>query len=193
MTEVQILEKLGLTEKQAIVYISLLELGEAPMSQLANHAKLKRPTVYLVMGELDMLGVVSEVTKGKKKIYSAVHPKRLGELFTFRQNQFQEILPTLVAKYGTMQGKPRIQMLEGMEGLMHAYKEAFDLLGQEKEGLWIGNIELLLDKYPEVLRQYERLLGHLHKYKVREIIFGEQKTKKWIHLETNIVVLIFFW
>lgn len=174
------LSKLGLSEKQARVYLALLELGEANMTRVAEYSMLKRPTVYLIIEELSLLGLVSEITKGKKKVYSAIHPRRIGELLVFRKNQFDELLPSLNARYGLQKDKPRVQLFEGMDGLMHAYKEAFELLAKEKEGLWTGNIELLEEKYPEVLKQYDRMLASLKKYKIREIVFGGEKTKKWI-------------
>lgn len=176
---IKILTKIGLSEKQAIVYSSLLELGEVSMTEIAQQAKLKRPTVYLVIGELDILGLVSVVTKNKKKIYSAVHPKRISELLTFRKNQYEELLPELLAKYGTNTIKPKVQMLEGLEGLRHAYQEAFTLLKEQKEGLWIGNIELLLNEFPEVLREYDKMLQNLKRYKIREIIYGGDKARDW--------------
>lgn len=183
--QIKILTKIGLSDKQAVVYSALLELGEAKMTDLAKHAKLKRPTVYLVTSELDMLGLVSSVIKGKKKIYSAVHPKRIAELLEFRKNQFQDLLPQLLAKYGSLQGKPKVQMLEGIEGVRQAYQEAFSLLKEGKsEGLWIGNIGLLVEKFPEVIREYNRTLGTLGQYKIRELIFGGEKSKEWVE-KTN--------
>lgn len=178
--DILILSKLGLSEKQARVYLALLELGEAHITRIAEYAKLKRPTVYLITEELVLLGLISEVIKGKKKIYSAIHPRRIGELLTFRKNQFDELLPSLNARYGAQKDKPKVQMFEGFDGLMHVYEDAFTLLAEEKEGLWIGNIELLMDKFPIVLKRYDAMLAKLKKYKIRELVFGGEKTKNWI-------------
>lgn len=178
--DVLILSKTGLSEKQAKVYLSLLALGEANMTRLAEYSKLKRPTAYIVVEELLVLGFISEIKKGKTKSYSAVHPKRIGEILNFRKSQFDELLPSLIANFGSQKSKPKIQMFEGMDGLMHAYKEAFELLALQKEGLWIGNIELLIEKHPKVLKQYDAMLAKLKKYKIREIVFGGQKTKTWV-------------
>ncbi|MCF7865444.1 MAG: hypothetical protein K9M11_02990 [Candidatus Pacebacteria bacterium] len=176
-----ILQKLGLTEKQSVVYNALLELGSGQMTQVAKRASLKRPTVYLIIDELQLLGLVSEIKKGKKKVYSAVHPKRIGEILDFRKNQFNDVLPELTAKYGSVSGKPKVQMLEGIEGIRQAYKEAFDVLFQEEvEGLWMGNIGFLSKKFPEVVQEYNRVLKNLKEYKIREIIFGGIKSKEWV-------------
>ena len=43
---VQHLQKIGLTEREAKVYLAGLQSGPATMQQLANGAGLKRSTVY---------------------------------------------------------------------------------------------------------------------------------------------------
>ena len=179
MNDIQILTKVGLSEKQAIVYTTLLGLGEASMSAISRFAKLKRPTVYLLIAELELLGLVSEIQKGKKKKYSAVHPKRIAELLEFRKNQFQEILPELVALQNTAE-KPKVRMLEGLAGMHTAYEEAWASLNNKEEGLLIGNTGLLQEKFPEIHGLYNKTLAKLNHPKIREIIHGGESSKKWI-------------
>ena len=177
----KILKAIGLTGKQATVYCALLELGEAKMTDLAKRSNLKRPTAYLIIEELDALGLVSSIIKGKRKIYSAVHPKRIAELLESRKNQFQDLLPQMLAMYGASGGKPKVQMLEGIEGVRQAYREAFALLKEEgNEGLWFGNISLLLEAFPEVVNEYHRTLAQLGTYRIRELIFGGEKSREWV-------------
>jgi sugar-specific transcriptional regulator TrmB len=177
--QINILTKIGLSEKQAQVYSALLELGEAKMTHVARHAKLKRPTVYLIIDELESIGLVSQITKGKKKIYSAVHPKRIGELLEFRKNQFNDLLPELLARYGSIKGKPKVQMLEGVAGVRQAYQEAFTLLSDGKnEGLWFGNISLIKEQFPELLHEYNRILAQTKNYSIKELIFGGSTSKE---------------
>ena len=178
--QIRILEKLGLSNRQAIIYGVLLAHGEVTMTQLAKLSQQKRPTVYLVMAELDMQGLISEVIKSKKKYYSAVHPRRIGELLKFRLSEFNEILPELVAKYDTADGKPKVLMLEGTLGVRTAYREAFDMMSSGSEGLWMGNIGILIEGYPEIMREYNRTIGNLRKYSIREIIFGGESSRNWV-------------
>ena len=179
MDPVQTLKQLGLSKKQAQIYLALLELGESPMTAIARKANLKRPTVYLIMDELIILGLCSEVTKGKKKFYSATHPRRLMEITHFRNEQAKKLLPELVALQSTAE-KPVVRMLEGLEGLHTAYEEAFDSLNNKEEGFWIGNTGLLQEKFPEVLRFYNKTLAKLHNPKIREIIHGGEKSRQWV-------------
>jgi sugar-specific transcriptional regulator TrmB len=179
--QINMLTAIGLTEKQATVYAALLELGEAKMTHIARHSKLKRPTVYLVIEELLQLALVSMVEKGKKKIYSAVHPNRIKELLDSRKRQYEEMLPNLLARYGSIRGKPKVQMLEGMNGIKQAYQEAYSLLTEGKnEGLWFGNISFLLEHFPLVIKEYDRVLDSLKTYRIRELIIGGAESKAWV-------------
>ncbi len=179
--QIKSLQKIGLTEKQAIVYSALLELGEAKMTHVARHAKLKRPTVYLIIEELVQLSLVSMIEKGNKKIYSAVHPNRISEILESRKQQFSELLPELLAKYGSIRGKPKIQMLEGMEGVRQAYQEAYALLNEGKnEGLWFGNISFILEHFPQMIKEYDAILAKLKTYRIRDITVGGEKGEEWV-------------
>jgi len=178
--QIKILEKLGLSRRQALVYAVLLAHGEVTMTSLARLSQQKRPTLYLVISELDMQGLISEVIKGKKKYYSAVHPRRIGELLKFRLHEFDEILPELIAKYDSSDGKPKVVMLQGIEGVRTAYREAFQMMSEGKEGLWLGNIGVLIEQYPDIMREYKRTIGNLSRYKIRELIFGDHSSRDWV-------------
>lgn len=178
MDIIKTLKNLGLDEKQARVYLAMLELGESPMTDIARKANLKRPTTYLIIDELNLMGLSSEVTKGKKKYYSAVHPKRLVELIGFRAKQAENLLPELVALQ-KVSGKPKVVMLEGLTGVKVAYQEAYDSLNAKEEGLWLGNITFLIDHFPELLKEYNILIKKIRDPHIREIIYGGEKSKKW--------------
>lgn len=173
------LEKTGLTKKQAEIYISLLELGEASMTEISKRANLKRPTTYLIINELELVGLASSIKKGKKKLYTPAHPRRLAELTKFRMDQVSDAMPELLARYKVDSSKPQIEMYEGIEGVRKAYREAFHLLSENKEGLWISDIERVMEKFPEVLKEYDRLLRQIKNPRIREMTFGGEPARKW--------------
>lgn len=182
----KILGQLGLSDKQSQVYLALLELGEAPMTLIAKKAGLKRPTTYLIVDELNVLGLSSEIIKGKKKYYSATHPRRLVELARFRSKQAEELLPELVARQ-KIAAKPVVRMLEGIEGARVAYQEAYSLLNNEAEGLWMGNVTFMVENFPELLREYNSLIRKIRDPHIRELITGNEKSKKWVDdMQSNI-------
>jgi predicted transcriptional regulator len=177
---VKTLEKIGLSEKQSLVYLSLVKLGVSDMTDIAHSAGLKRPTVYLIITELQTMGLVSQVVQGKKKLYSPTHPKRITEILASRLKEFEYVYPEIMSLYDTGNTKPVVQMFTGISGVRQAYAEAFSMIQRGVEGLWMGNIGLLIDHHPEIMREYNKTIGQLHIYTLREIIFGGESSRVWV-------------
>ncbi|MDQ5943975.1 MAG: HTH-type transcriptional regulator, sugar sensing transcriptional regulator [Patescibacteria group bacterium] len=68
------LEAVGLTEKQAKVYVAALFLGPAAVQRIAEQAEVNRATTYVILAELADMGLVSETTEGKKTVFVAEPP-----------------------------------------------------------------------------------------------------------------------
>lgn len=174
------LRRLGLEPKQTLVYLKALELGASSMTELARAAGLKRPSVYLAVEELLLLGLLSEVTRGKRKVYSAVHPRRLLDIVLLRAHEIEEALPELVALHHMPKERPKIQVFEGKEGVKMLYRELYQSLNNKKEALWFSNIGALKERLPEVLTEYKRMLRALRHPKIRELNFGDEAGKAWV-------------
>jgi sugar-specific transcriptional regulator TrmB len=179
MDAIRILKQLGLSEKQSGVYLAMLELGESSMSLIAKKAGLKRPTTYLIIDELSVMGLCGEIEKGKKKLYSATHPKRIVEIAHFRSRQAESLLPQLLARQKNSD-KPKIRMLEGIRGVETAYQEAFATFNNKDEMLWIGDTGALEKNFPEVLKLYDQVLKRLHNPRIRELVHGDETSRKWV-------------
>lgn len=177
----QKIKQLGLSDREAAVYLAALSLGEGTITQITHSAKQKRPTVYLALDRLEMLGLMSRTTVGKKKLWSAVHPKRLKELADFRARQIEDSLPELLALYRESTEKPVVRMLQGIEGVRMAYLEAYSHLNSKEEGLWFGNITFMIEHFPELLREYNALLRKIRDPHIRELIYGGEKSEAWVN------------
>lgn len=65
----------GLSPKEAKIYISTLELGESPASEIANHAGEQRLSTYSVLERLCKKGFVSQYQKKRVKFFGALSPE----------------------------------------------------------------------------------------------------------------------
>lgn len=120
---------LGLNEKEASVYMTLLGLGDATASEIAKRAGINRTTVYDILSSLGSKGLVSISGKEPKQEYRAENPDRLitylkNDLELKAQNvRYAElILPELksIQKVGD---RPRIKFYEGENGLRDVYED----------------------------------------------------------------------
>lgn len=125
------LEKLGLSEKEAKVYLATLELAQDTVQNIAKKAGVNRPTTYFILENLMQIGLISKIEQGKKTKYIAVSPRQLKILID-RQNQelhekskeLSSIMPQLEAIFNLSEHKPKVKYFEGYEGQIAMRKEA---------------------------------------------------------------------
>ncbi|GAH58434.1 unnamed protein product, partial [marine sediment metagenome] len=73
----KILESIGLTKNQALVYLSLLKLGSTTAQNIIKESGLHRSRVYDSLEMLQQKGLVGSVLKDFKQYFQAVPPKKL--------------------------------------------------------------------------------------------------------------------
>lgn len=131
------LKNLGLSDKEAQVYLAAMELGPAPVQDISHKAKVNRATTYVMIESLSARGLMSTFVKGKKRYYSAESPDRLLSILriqqhelTEKQHELEKALPMLMALFNAEGAKPQIRYLEGAEGLK-TLRETFEKLEGE--------------------------------------------------------------
>lgn len=162
------LRSAGLSEKGALVYAALLELGGAFPSQIAKYTRIKRSTVYEILDDLAIKGLVSELEKRNKYFYSIEHPNRLLHLSERSivcaqesQQKLHEFLPILEGLYAGSIDKPKISYFEGATGVMEIYKDHTSI-EKKYEMLGFVNVAKLMQflpqkKYREYVLRKEKL------------------------------------
>ncbi len=112
------LEKFGLSEKEAKIYLACLELDDAVASDLALKSNLPRTLVYDLLERLIDLGLVSYAIKNNRKYFRAASPHELLRILQEKERAVLEILPDL-EKLQKMKGvkRPKVEIYEGKEGM----------------------------------------------------------------------------
>jgi sugar-specific transcriptional regulator TrmB len=125
----QTLTKLGLTDSEARVYLSMLKLGEHGVQQIARESKISRTAAYEIVNALQKKGLASEITRGKKSVFAAEDPEKLEAYFEQRIKDIHTELDTLrriTPELRVMQGggdKSRVRFFTGEEGLKALYRD----------------------------------------------------------------------
>lgn len=163
------LQKIGLNEKEAKVYLALLELGRASVLRISKKAGLKRPTVYLILDSLIEKGLIILMPKEKKNFYIAEKPLKFLDLLKEREKNLKELLPNLSALYQKGEYKPDIRYYEGKEALENIYME---IIKAPEIWFFATSAKLFNETYPEI---YEMGLAifERQKTKTREIVSSE--------------------
>ncbi|WAC06745.1 MAG: helix-turn-helix domain-containing protein [Thermodesulfobacteriota bacterium] len=137
----QKLKNLGLIEKEAIVYLASLELGLSTIQEIAGKSQISRSTTYEVIESLMKKGLMSSLTKGKKKYFAAEDPERLLSFIDTKERELKKrkkeiktILPELKELSMLSRERPRIKFYEGKQGIRRIQE---DILRTKN----LGNIE----------------------------------------------------
>jgi sugar-specific transcriptional regulator TrmB len=175
------LTNLGLTEKQAGLYLACLQLGIASITKLADASGLKRPTVYLILDDLEKMNLVSSIQKDKKKLYIAEDPKNLLTNLDSKKEIALEVLPMLRSIHNLNPEKPNIRIGEGIQSVHNAYINVFNYLSShpQEELLIFGSLKDAEEYFKsEVLELFFRALGKT-KNLVREIGNDDHETRTY--------------
>ncbi len=118
------LEKLGLSDKEALVYLASLELGPSPVQVIARKSEVNRATTYVMIEALIQKGLMSTFDKGKKTMYTAEKPERLHRIVhneravvDEKESVIKQLLPDLEALSNAAGERPKVSFYEGEEGL----------------------------------------------------------------------------
>lgn len=151
MLSLQDLEKIGLTDKKAKVYLAVLEAGEANIIQVARKTLIKRTTLYDIIPDLLAQGYITQVKKGNKNILLAEDPTILIKNFERKLEEVKDIAPALFKMFNSVTSRPQIRFYEGVEGIRHMMEEA--LVMKDKEVFYWGPadniVEILGNVYVE--------------------------------------------
>jgi predicted DNA-binding transcriptional regulator len=80
------LEKLGLNEKEAKVYLALLELGQDTVQNIAQRASITRPTTYNILDALVKKGLTTQVDQDSEKLLAVVPEETVNDIISFDVN-----------------------------------------------------------------------------------------------------------
>jgi HTH-type transcriptional regulator, sugar sensing transcriptional regulator len=126
MNIIQALKNIGLNEKEAKVYISLLQTGKATAYSVAKHSNIKKSTTYVVLEDLIDKGIVTKVPRAKTMQFIAIPP---GDLFSIAKSKLdnaeRDALPELKALNRGKNYKVRVSYYEGMNGVKEMYGKIF--------------------------------------------------------------------
>lgn len=188
MIEIEnILNQIGLSEKETKVYLALLELEYTTVQWIAKKTSLNRTTIYDILETLKAKGLVSFYVKNKIKYFVPAPPEKLSDMLEeklAREGQLlkklNEVLPSLNTIYNSKKTKPLIQFFENKEALEEMYLKMYAEGGASEDCFEYASWSDTFDVYPKDMR--DRLFEYRKKYKIftRQIAVRSEYTENWI-------------
>ncbi len=129
MAEKELLQKLGLTDSEAKVYLALLKIGEfTSKGAILKEAKIAPSKIYHILDKLMDKGLVSTITKNNVMRFAAAPPARLKDYLERKKQEVAEeeqtaaeLLPQLELSYKAFREKTTAEIFIGWQGLETAY------------------------------------------------------------------------
>jgi sugar-specific transcriptional regulator TrmB len=118
------LQDIGLSEKEARVYLAALELGRTTAEKLATQAKVNRSTTYVQLESLMKQGLISTYEEGKKTYFAPESPELLKRLLikqkdevVAKERDLSSLLPALLGQFEGAGERPVVRFFPGKEGV----------------------------------------------------------------------------
>ena len=183
-----VLQNIGLNEKEIEVYLVTLELGTQPASTIARRIKIPRNTTRFLLDKLVDKGLIKKTTRANTQLYTPEEPKNLINLYERQRvdlnssidtkiGQLKGVMAELESRYRPESTKPKITFYEGDDGLIKVYE---DTLTSSEDLRSFANFDSMHGVLPDYFKTYyERRVKN--QIKIRSIhpdtLLAREKTK----------------
>ncbi|MEK6825395.1 MAG: helix-turn-helix domain-containing protein [Nanoarchaeota archaeon] len=190
----EILQKIGLTEAESRVYISLFDLKNSTIGPLAKKSNVSYSKIQILLDKLIEKGLASYIIKNKVKYFSPTNPSKIFDYLERKRIDIEQqekeaktIIDALVNKLYSFREEEQVEILEGYEGLKSAYDEGLSLLNKGDEILVLGASHGIYTDSTKYKTFFERInLIRKEKGLKYRVIYNENiKTQKNIGLWEN--------
>ena len=130
MNYIKILQKIGLSERESLIYINLLENTTSTISDISKRTGLHRPVIYQTLPLLEEWGLITRNIRGKRVHYLAESPNKLRAIMENLTKSFDTTILDLEALHEKQEMKPTIKTLDGKKGIQFVFYDVLNTLKQ---------------------------------------------------------------
>jgi len=132
-TQIEMLfELIGLSNKEANVYMSLLSIGKARVARISSTTKLQRTHVYQILDRLHSHNLVQKLEQGGVAYFSPQPPHVLIDLIESYKKSINtaeamtnHLIPDLQRQWKEAVGKPVVKYYFGKEGVEKVFDDVY--------------------------------------------------------------------
>jgi len=131
----QKLAALGLDEKEIRFYLAALQLGSAPVTEVASRANVARTNGYDILMRFEQRGLVSQITGNGARSVVAEDPSVLIRNWDQTRTVLQDLVPELRSLFNAAPHKPEIRFYEGADGIEKVLWGTLECRGKQLLGI----------------------------------------------------------
>ncbi len=143
--ETAVLEHIGLTRNESVVYLTLLQLGTSRTGTILKRSGLNSGKIYEILESLKAKGLASESIINKVKHFTAAPPAQLldymekkKEMLETDEHKVKALLPNLEKLRTISKKEVQAVVYTGLRGLKTAVDEAFEGMTPKQDMIGMG-------------------------------------------------------
>ena len=184
------LQEIGLSEKEAQVYLATLELGQETVQNISKKSGVNRATTYVILESLQKKGIVTVFEQEKKTIFIAEGPTALYNIIREQEEALQKkdveldsMMPQLMSVYNLHPEKPKVTFYEGKEGLKKMQEEFLSMKSDKASVIYSPKAVNELFSEEEIKEQRQKRVGK--KITTRSIYSADELEKLQVVLSEH--------
>lgn len=161
----QTLTQAGLNEKEAFLYVKMLQTGPITVGKLLKQVPYKRGDLYNILYSLRNKSLASEEVKDGLLTFTLTEPSKLEDLIRTQEDQIQinrkavfSLIPELQSLYNLSLQRPGVRFFEGKEGV---WKVLEDSLTSKTEIYSITDIDSIIKHIGDLNEKYAKKRARL--------------------------------
>lgn len=127
------LKKFGFSDKQSLIYLTLIKKIEASAYLLSKETGIPRATMYEHLENLKAQGIISSSRVNGTLVFTAESPKHLLKLLKEKEEVMNQIMPNLLALSSKKEFSPSVKLYLGKEGSARVLDDIIETLKQESQ------------------------------------------------------------
>lgn len=178
----KLLEEIGLTKGEVIVYLTLLKLGETTTGKIIEEAGISSGKIYEILDKLIRKGLVSYMVKEKTKYFQAASPNRILDYLyekekdiKKKEQELRKEIPFLLEMQKLKKKKYETHLFKGFKGMQTAIFEALADLTSKNEVLAMGIISSKKEQYNILWQKWHK--ERIKKKMLCKAIFSDKGTE----------------
>ena len=154
----EVLQSIGLENKEIKIYLALLGEPESTATKISKLTSIDRTFIYELLNKLIEKGLASYVIKNNIKYFSAVDPGVLLKNLEEKREQLKNILPELKAKQKLIKSKTKVEIFQSKKGVSNILKLMASI---GKDYFFIGGLQEICTKFENDAHLYVQIAKNL--------------------------------
>ncbi len=125
---INLLKNIGFSEKDSLIYLSLLQNWKSSIADITNNTNLHRIEIYRLLPNLLESGFVLVSLKWKRKYYSPAEPSKIEEIYLEQLNRNKNSILELSEMYSNIEKKPKLTYLNWDKWITYVFSDIVNSL-----------------------------------------------------------------